>query len=264
MEAHWAVRSNIDKLFFFFSYQGTRTRSGEFVNTGERPPPPSAREISGASGESVAARPNVTPATPFPGGIIPASRLDPVAQSLLKTIPLPNTPDGSVQASASATQDSDEYLSKGDYLLNAAHRLMVSVFLIRGNGTFPFTTATEGSNLPGFGVATVASQRNVVVNETWTIGPALINQFAFNYSATRPRRSRKTMWAWRLSAASLPHPPRLATAERAWHEHNQWLDRVPSGTGHPGRPDLFLDEYAELGAWTPFHQGRRHVYALAR
>ena len=174
-----------DKLFFFFSYQGTRTRSGEFVNTARTP---TAAERAGNFSALPANQwphdPNVSPATPFPGGIIPASRLDPVAQSLLKTIPLPNTPDGRVQASASALQDSDEYLSKGDYLLNAAHRLMVSVFLIRGNGTFPFTTATEGTNLPGYGVATVASQSNVVVNETWTIGPALINQFAFNYSAT--------------------------------------------------------------------------------
>jgi hypothetical protein len=51
----------------------------------------------------------------FPGGIIPAGRLDPVAQNMLKEVaPLPNTPDGRVQASASQSLTNNQYLSKGD------------------------------------------------------------------------------------------------------------------------------------------------------
>src|SRR5581483_12080370 len=134
-----------DKLFFFFSYQGSRQRAGQFMNTARTP---SAEQRQGDFSALPANQRPHDPDTqvPFPNGIIPTSRLDPVAQNILnKLVPLPNTPDGRVQAAASQSADSDEYLGKGDYLLSTAHRLSVSTFFVRSNNFFPF----QGSNIPG-------------------------------------------------------------------------------------------------------------------
>src|SRR5262249_15611028 len=117
---------------------------------------------------------------PFSNGIIPANRLDPVAQNIVnKLVPLPNTPDGRVQASASQSADSDEYLGKGDYLISSRHRLSVSTFFVRSTNFFPF----QGSNIPGYSPTTTSpGQNNVTGTETWNIGPALLNQVSVGYT----------------------------------------------------------------------------------
>src|SRR5262245_16800113 len=106
--------------------------------------------------------------TPFPGGIIPASRLDTVAQNMLKAIVhLPNTPDGRVQGSASQALTNNQYLAKADYLLNAAHKITVSTFTVRSNVYAPFA---GGGNLPGYTPQTTTRhQNNVTATETWTV-----------------------------------------------------------------------------------------------
>ena len=90
-----------DKLFFFFSYEGTRQRVGQFVNTARTP---TAAQRRGDFSALPAAQWPRDPDTGivFPGGIIPTARLDPVAQNMLQqAVPLPNTADGRVQDSAS-------------------------------------------------------------------------------------------------------------------------------------------------------------------
>jgi hypothetical protein len=171
-----------DKLFFFFAYEGLRQRAGQFLNTARTP---TAAERTGdfsAPGVQQPKDPNTL--VPFPGGIIPASRLDPVAQNILKAvIPLPNTPDGRVQSSASNSVTSNEYLAKGDYLLSSAHKVTVSAFFVRASQYYPYTTATNTSNLLGYAPADdTAGQNNVTATETWTISPTLLNQATFGYT----------------------------------------------------------------------------------
>jgi hypothetical protein len=175
-----------DKLFFLFSYQGTRQRSGQFVNTARTP---TAAQRLGDFSTSLANQRPRDPDTnaPFPDGIIPSNRLDKVASNILSAaIPLPNTADGRVQASQSTSLDSSEYLGKADYLLNTKHRIAFTTFNVTTNDIYPFSNQAASSNLPGYApVATRPAQHNFTGNETWTASPTLLNQFTFSFTGSK-------------------------------------------------------------------------------
>ena len=67
--------------------------------------------------------------TPFAGNIIPTNRLDPIAQNLLKYIPLPNQP-GTVNnffTAATRTDDFKAFLGRIDYNVSDVHKLFFSM-----------------------------------------------------------------------------------------------------------------------------------------
>src|SRR5581483_11510312 len=80
------VRHN--KTFFFASYQGFRESTSVFKNAVLVPTAAQRRGDFSASPASKWPKDPLTNAV-FPNGMIPASRLDPVAQNILKMIPLP-------------------------------------------------------------------------------------------------------------------------------------------------------------------------------
>jgi len=96
-----------DKTFFFGSYQGFRESTSTFVNNINVP------DAAQRSGNFSALPTNKWPNDPntgkaFPGGIIPTSRLDPVAQNILKTlVPLPNNPNGTFSITEPAPINDD-------------------------------------------------------------------------------------------------------------------------------------------------------------
>ncbi|MDQ3348884.1 MAG: TonB-dependent receptor, partial [Acidobacteriota bacterium] len=93
------IRQN--KLFYFLSYEGTRQRR----NVPRTISVPTAAVRAGdfsATGTTIydpaTGNPNGTGRTPFPGDVIPADRISPVAKKLLSFMPMPNLPnaDGSM------------------------------------------------------------------------------------------------------------------------------------------------------------------------
>jgi hypothetical protein len=89
--------------FFSFNYQLTRSRNG----TTQTSTTPSALERTGDFSQSFAQGPvsifDPLSGNPFPGNIIPQSRLDPVSVALAKYFPLPNFPGYSRNYSAPIT-----------------------------------------------------------------------------------------------------------------------------------------------------------------
>lgn len=129
-----------DKLFFFSSYEGYRQRKGNVLTAWM----PTAAERNGdfsqigSSGTSsvlpiydptastncvkgvAACRPQ------FSGNIIPASRLDPTAQALLKYFPLPNSagnPFGNFVENYSTGGNVDQINERGDYVVSDKQRI---------------------------------------------------------------------------------------------------------------------------------------------
>src|SRR5579871_1036874 len=100
----WAIpklNTNKEKLFFFYSYDDTNSRipNGSGVSAISYYNQPTALEKQGNFSQSVSggmgtSRP-VDPQTgaPFPNGIIPASRINPIGQALINVYPLPNVPN---------------------------------------------------------------------------------------------------------------------------------------------------------------------------
>ena len=125
-----------DGTFFFVSYEGSRRR----VGVTRTMTVPTDVERAGDFSQTRDARGNLVPIydpettsggtrTPFPGNVIPASRLDPVGLRIAQMYPSPNrTPDnpsGANNFSAIGTQRliRDNYMVKVEHTITANHKL---------------------------------------------------------------------------------------------------------------------------------------------
>ncbi|MFB3829257.1 MAG: carboxypeptidase regulatory-like domain-containing protein [Bryobacteraceae bacterium] len=218
-----------NRTFFFGSYQGLRIRNGVFQNNAL---PPTAAERTGNFSAAAAAQRPVDPTNgqAFPGGIIPANRLDPVAANIVNTkVPLPNTPDGRLQVSAPRTSNEDQWLGKIDHQLSSRHKLYGSLFVLHGKSVDPYAAANQ---IPTYSPATQSfHQRNVVVNEEWTVSPSVLNQLRFSYT--------RRLWDTSVS------------------DRTTWKDfgsKVTLGS-EPGRPpQIIVNGRWQMGQNTEFHQ----------
>ncbi|MCI0717753.1 MAG: carboxypeptidase regulatory-like domain-containing protein, partial [Acidobacteria bacterium] len=168
-----------NRMFFFGSWESLIIRSTQFRNTGR---PPTEAERRGDFSTSPPGQRPVDPVTrqPFPGGIIPADRFDPVAVKIIsQEVPLPNTPDGRLEALRSTPSDQHQVTGKLDYLLGASHRLSGNFFYLTNSRFNPFN---GGSQIPGYGEYTQRyHQYNSVITENWMVSPSLLNEFRFTY-----------------------------------------------------------------------------------
>ena len=109
-----------NRLFFFGSWQGTKSRSRPTTATALIPTAAQRRGDFSASRTQY-----LDPRTgqPIPGNIIPPSQLNQAAQNFLKLIPVPTSPDGFYQYALNAKSDNNQYLGRVDYYVNERHRL---------------------------------------------------------------------------------------------------------------------------------------------
>lgn len=175
-----------DRTFFFGSYSGLRQNTSTFLSGATLPT--ALERIGNFSQSGTAPRDPSTGttlanATPFPGGIIPANRIDPVALRILNDyIPQSNftNANGSpgYQANVPLPVRTDEVLVKLDHQLNEPHRLSFTYFTNWGNQTF----------FPGSGDIPWATQlfkwqqSNVNLSDVWVISPDKINQVWLTYT----------------------------------------------------------------------------------
>ncbi len=111
-----------NRTFFFFSWQGTQLR--------QRPPlstaiVPTAAQRQGDFSSLLPGAQLIDPTTkqPVPGNIIPAAQLDPVAQKVLQTIPLPNQPGGLLYYVQPSSQTDNQYIGRIDHQFTSNNRL---------------------------------------------------------------------------------------------------------------------------------------------
>lgn len=108
-----------NRLFYFGSYQGTRTNTAQ---NGQVAFVPTAAERTGDFSDLLPETQLINPATgaPLPGNRLPS--LSPVAQYLLKHIPLPNGPGRQLTYNGSPSiQNTDEFMVKADYIAGKHH-----------------------------------------------------------------------------------------------------------------------------------------------
>ena len=197
-----------NRLFFFFAYQGLRIAQFQISNSASAilptgPNGTGAGKTTGASpgGERAGdfstdkTIPKCGPITyPCPGtpgnpnttpGVIPAAYLDPVAQGILKSIPIPPAFNGisggnSAQQVAGAPTSANQYLGRGDYQLNSKHKLSFMYFHEYGTNASP---NSGGDPVFGYsGDLLVGDQTNQVGTDTWTITPNMLNSFRAYYT----------------------------------------------------------------------------------
>ncbi len=193
---------NKDKLFFFWSQEFWPIKTSGGLNTLTVP---TALERTGDFSQTVDLNnakiivkdPNN--GQPFANNIVPASRIDPSGQALLKVFPMPNFLDTSISArryNYVFQEDTDNpkrtMTLRMDYNLSPKDMIYGSWSARKDDQTAALGLGTSGStNWPQM-VKTFYSQAQLSsIHYTRVISPTLVNEFGFG-QATRPQGDRAT------------------------------------------------------------------------
>lgn len=185
-----------DKLFFFADTQLNRQSLGGSVNTSV----PTALNRTGNFSDWLAVSGNYQiydPATgnadgtgrqPFPGNIIPQSRLSPQALALLAYIPQPNTTQFSpvgdnFSTSGAVAITGNAWDTREDYYLNQKNtifgRYSFAEFTEQAPGAFG--SEAGGQNFGNYAGNSNARNQSLAIGWTYTVSPTLINEFRFGW-----------------------------------------------------------------------------------
>ena len=181
----WAAPFCKDRLFFFGTYQGTRSRSASASLTSFVPTP--AERNGDFSSTTRQVKDPVTNA-PFPGNQVPVSLFSAPAKYFLQGLPLPNGPGEQVTyiGRRSVTQD-DQLMPKVDWN-RGRNQLSGRYFYSRY--AQPPDYAAAAKNYLNLGGAQLLHVQTLALNDTFTASPGLlINTWFGWHSQTGGSRS---------------------------------------------------------------------------
>lgn len=186
-----------NKFFFFVDYQGLRIHESSSAILSE--PTAALRSGDFTGFPDIIYDPSTyDPATstrqPFADNLIPTDRIDPVAQSLLAAMPLPNLPGETnnlrINTLQAVAQDQGD--ARIDGVISSKDSMFGRYTFGRADITYPNTPVEVNGNLNPFAFAaggTTGSLRpnhdpsqQVTVQETHTFSPTLTNQAAIGYT----------------------------------------------------------------------------------
>jgi hypothetical protein len=211
------VYNGKDRTFFFFSYQGTRrTKGATFIGT----VPTAAQRTGDFSGIAAAiynpytTNPTTKARTAFPGKIIPASLLDPVAVKMAAYYPLPNTGPAGATTNNFLSNEPVK-LSQDVYSLRIDQNVTQRYHL---NGRYAYSqtpltqpdyyhnVATSGAGAVG---TTTFVNQSFSLNNIYEVSPSLL--LNANYGFARWFQSRQTR-SYGFDNSQLGFPPSLVSA----------------------------------------------------
>jgi carboxypeptidase family protein/TonB-dependent receptor-like protein len=172
-----------DRGFFFVSYQGLRVSQPANVASSSLVTPTSLERTGDFRSTPAASRPNVS--CNGVQYVICPNLLDPVAQNLLKFVPVGSSTPGSsyghpVQQSANANINADQGMARVDYNLVQKHQLSGMFFMSRGTSNAP---TVGGNQIVSYaGMANYEGQYNGVASDTWTVSANKVNNFRAFYA----------------------------------------------------------------------------------
>lgn len=168
-----------NKTFFFFAWQGTQVR--------QRPPTsttvvPTAEQRRGDFSALLPGTQLVDPTTklPVPGNIIPTGQLDPVAQRVLQTIPLPNQPNGLLFYTVASSTTDNQYIGRVDHNFTGNHRLSGRYFFDGLDNPAIIDRTNRLTNAPN----RYWDSQNFNLTDTITVRPNLLTNTTLSYSRT--------------------------------------------------------------------------------
>ncbi len=167
-----------NKAFFFGAYEGLRISTPtQILSTAVNFPTPAE-----AKGDFSALPANKQPNVSCNGvqGVICPNLLDPVAQNLLKFVPLASPSGVSPEQDAHGSTTANQYLVRFDYQLNAKHQFTGEVFQSFGTIINP---GLDGNQVLSYSTARqLNTTSNVILGDTWTISPSKLNTVKVFYT----------------------------------------------------------------------------------
>ena len=164
------VYNGKDRTFFFFNYEGQRTRTS-YTSFGLVP---TTAELGGVFPTTIL---NPTTQQPFPNNTIPQTDFSTFGKNAIPHFPTPNTnlPQGNYIFSALAPINADQQTYRVDHSIGSANH-----FFGRYTQT-DYSVAQPGGILPEGTSYLDEFTRQVVVGFTHTFGPTLVNDLHFGW-----------------------------------------------------------------------------------
>lgn len=157
-----------DKLFFFGSYQDTLLSNITYGNTAFVP---TATQRNGdfSGGKTI-----TDPATgkAFPGNLIPAAQISPIAAAILQKVPTSSDPTGKLLFAVPSHSQNNQELAKVDYNMSR-HQLTGSYFHV----LFTDPGWDGGHTLLTYKIGQHQNTHSFKGGDTWTVSPSLLNSF---------------------------------------------------------------------------------------
>jgi hypothetical protein len=188
------IRKN--KTFFFAAWQATHVRGTPTTSTAQVL---SAPERTGNFSQLLPKTiTDPLSLNPFPGNIIPMSRLSvPAVNFLNRFVPQPNLGQNYVTPQP-APADGNQYLTRIDHEFNENDRLYGRYIY---NNDFLFSPA---GNLANWGINQTFHRQGAVVGETHLFSPSVVNNFQFSYNRIYSYIVQTPDFLWSDLGANLP------------------------------------------------------------
>jgi hypothetical protein len=160
-----------DKLFYFGSWQRTVLHNITFSN--QAFVPTDLERTGNFSAKATAIKDPIT-GVAFPGKIIPASLISPIALAMMPHIPTSADPTGKLLYAQPQSRDNQQFLGKVDY--NAgSHQVSASYFRIH----FTDDGWNGGGTLLNYKIGQDQMTHSFKAGDTWTLTPRLVNSMTF-------------------------------------------------------------------------------------
>jgi len=141
---------------------------------------PTSLERSGNFSQSAVKPRDPLTNMPFPGNVIPASRFDAAAVTILNQfVPQSNLPNNFFEVRRPDPLDTDEATLKINHNISPSHSIALSYFYQTGTDTQPQSLT---GNIPWVDRDFEWTQHNVNLADTWTLSPTTINEFRATYT----------------------------------------------------------------------------------
>ena len=185
------VYNGKDRSFFMFSWESLRNPYG----TSQLGNVPTALEVGGNFSQDVnntgkkivISNPFSSPVNaPFPGGIIPASMISPIALKLMQYYPLPNrtSPGNNFEATPFHRNTFDSFITRGDHRFSDNNSVSVTYGKRFGRSNQP----DEGTNPLGIFDPPIRDDRELGgISYTHMFKPNLISETRFGLSRASQR-----------------------------------------------------------------------------
>ncbi|MGA2599238.1 MAG: carboxypeptidase regulatory-like domain-containing protein [Bryobacteraceae bacterium] len=168
-----------DKTFFFFSYQGTRTRQAP--SKVEQVVPTNEQRVGDFSALGHPIYDPFSNGSPYPNNQIPASEISPITQAVLnKGIPAPPAGSDTISFALPNNLNDDQFLVRIDHDFSDKHRITGRFFTSKANQEGFLAPDDYFSALPG----AVWQNTTAVGTDTYTFSPTLVNQVLFSFNRT--------------------------------------------------------------------------------
>jgi len=187
-----------NKTFFFFNQEWRKMREGrqvyanaipEALRSGDFSSLATPIRVPSTNDPAMLAKyaaAGLTAGQPFPGNRIPNSLIDPNAVAFLGTgaLPPPNATGDFYSGSRAVPIDVREEIVRVDQMVSDKLSIMAH-FINDAVVQETMTTLWSGSTYPTIGTIFKNPGKSGVLRFTYTIGPTLLNEFAYNYNGNR-------------------------------------------------------------------------------